>query len=77
MRMRDEQTTEIWYECYDQIAQDTVAVVRKVGKGRKAWQCAYRGFAPFHRQSAKKCMRDYEWIVTERQKGCLKPQNSI
>lgn len=71
-RVRDEQTTEIFYECIDPVSHDVVAVVNKVGKGRKAWRCSYRGYQPFHRSSAKKCMNDYAWIINERQKSCLK-----
>ncbi len=63
-RIRDEETTEVYYACWDPIAMDIVATVRKVGKGRKAWQCAYRGRVPFHRSSAKKCRSDYEYIAT-------------
>ena len=64
-RVRHEETTEVYYEFWDPVSMDTVAIVRKVGKGRKAWQCAYRGRVPFHRSSAKKCKSDYEYIASQ------------
>ena len=35
-RIRDEETTEVYYACWDPIAMDIVATVRKVGRRKNA-----------------------------------------